>query len=50
VIEGDRLHIRLQVVCLQGGAAGDKVRVSTPDHTQKFTAEILGPTLLKGSL
>jgi len=50
VIEGDRLHIRLQVVCLQGGAAGDKVRVRTPDHTQTFTAEIVSPTLLKGSL
>ena len=50
MIEGDRLHIRLQVVSLQNGAAGDKVRVSTPDHRQTFTAEILSPTLLKGSL
>jgi hypothetical protein len=50
VIEGDHLHIRLEVVSLQNGAAGDKVRVSTPDHTRIFTAEILSPTLLKGSL
>jgi len=50
LFEGDRLHIRMRVVCLQGGATGDKVRVSTPDRKQTFTAEILGPTLLKGSL
>jgi len=50
LFEGDRLHIRMRVVCLQGGATGDTVRVSTPDHKQTFTAEILSPTLLKGSL
>jgi hypothetical protein len=48
--EGDRLHIRMRVVCLQGGVMGDKVRVATPDHKQTYTAEILSPTLLKGSL
>jgi hypothetical protein len=48
--EGDRLHILMRVVCLQGGVTGDKVRVATPDHKQTYTAEIISPTLLKGSL
>jgi hypothetical protein len=48
--EGDRLHIRLRVICEQSGLMGDKVRVTTPDHKQTYTAEIVSPTLLKGSL
>jgi hypothetical protein len=48
--EDDRLHILMRVVCLQGGVTGDTVRVTTPDHKQTYTAEILSPTLLKGSL
>jgi hypothetical protein len=50
LFEGDRLHINMRVVCLQGGVPGDKVRVSTPDHKQVYTAEIISPTQLKGSL
>jgi hypothetical protein len=50
LFEGDRLHIRLRVFCEQSGVTGDKVRVTTPDHKQTYTAEIVSATLLKGSL
>lgn len=50
VLEGERIHIRLQAVCLQGGGAGDKVRVTSRDHKQNYVAEIVTPTLLKGRL
>jgi hypothetical protein len=50
VIEEGKIHIRLQVVLLQGGSAGDKVRVSTADHKTIYKAEIVTPNLLKGSL
>ncbi|WP_128911451.1 hypothetical protein [Granulicella sibirica] len=50
VMDDERVHIRMKVVCLQGGAAGDKVRVSTVDHKQAYVGEVVSPTLLKGSL
>ena len=49
LIEEGKVHIRLQVVCLQGGSAGDKVRVSSTDHKVAYKAEVVGPDLLKGS-
>ena len=50
LLEGDRVHIQVQVVCLQGGAAGEKIRVATRDRKQTYVAEIVSSTLLKGSL
>ena len=49
-IEGDRLHIRMDVICLENGVIGDKVRVSSRDHKQVYTAQIITPALLKGTL
>lgn len=50
LLEGERVHIQMQVVCLKGGAAGEKVRVATRDRKQTYVAEIVNSTLLKGSL
>ena len=50
LLEGQRVHIRMQAVCLQGGATGDKIRVATRDRKQMYVAEIVTPTLLRGSL
>jgi hypothetical protein len=50
VMENGPIHIRLHVISLQNGTVGETVRVSTPDRKQTFTAEILAPNLLKGSL
>jgi hypothetical protein len=49
VIEDEKVHIRMRVVCLQAGGAGDTVRVTTPDHRQAYAAEIVGPSVLRGS-
>ena len=48
-IDGDRIHIFVQVICLENGSAGDKIRVTTRDHKQSYVAQIVTPTLLKGS-
>ncbi len=49
-LEGERVHIEMQVVCLQGGAVGEKIRAATRDRKQTYVAEIVSSTLLKGSL
>ena len=43
-----RVHIRLEVVCLESGAAGDTIHVASHDHKQTYTAKIVSPTLVKG--
>jgi hypothetical protein len=48
LIEDDKVHVRMGVVCLQSGGPGDTVRVATPNH-QMYRAEVVSPTLLKGS-
>ena len=49
-MDGDRVHILIEVICLENGSAGDKIRVTTRDHKQSYVAQIVSPTLLKGSL
>jgi len=49
-MDGDRIHIFLQVVSLEGGATGDKIRVATRDHKETYVAKIVTPTLVKGTL
>ena len=50
LLEGERVHIQMKVVCLQGGAIGDRIHVATRDRKQTYVAEIVTPTLLKGRL
>lgn len=50
VFDADRIHIRIEVVSLQAGRPGSRVRVSSPDHKQTYVAEVVTPTLLKGEL
>jgi hypothetical protein len=47
-LDEDKIHIRLEVICLQGGASGSRVRVASLDHKQIYTAQVVTPTLLKG--
>lgn len=49
-IDSDRVHILIEVICLENGSTGDKIRVTTRDHKQSYVAQIVTPTLLKGSL
>jgi hypothetical protein len=50
LLDSDRVHIRLSVICLENGTAGQRIRVTSPDHRQYYMAEVIDGTLLKGSL
>ena len=49
-LQGAHVLIELPVMCLNNGAAGATVRVTTPDHKRIFRAEVVGAGRLKGSL
>jgi hypothetical protein len=50
MLEGDHIHIRIPVVCLENGAAGQTIRVSSKDHRLTYTAEVVDGNVLKGNL
>jgi hypothetical protein len=50
LLDGDHLHIRLIVTCLENGAAGQTIRVSSKDHLQTYSAEVVDGTTLRGRL
>ena len=49
-LEGQRVHIRLSVICLERGAPGQMIRAATPDRRTVFRAKVIDGSLLKGSL
>lgn len=49
-IDGDHIHIRVAVRCLQSGAIGQIVRAEGPDHQQTYTAQVAANGVLKGRL
>jgi len=49
-IEAERLHIKVPVVCLEKGVAGQTIRVSSLDRKQTYRAEVIDSTQLKGTL
>lgn len=50
LLDSDRVHIRLSVICLENGAAGETIRVTSKDHRQVYTAEVVDAALLRGRL
>ena len=50
LLDGDHVHIRVAVTCLQNGASGQTVRAAGPDHLQMYTAQVVGDGLLRGRL
>jgi hypothetical protein len=50
LIEGERLHIKVPVICLENGVPGRTIRVTALDHKQTYRAEVVDSTLLKGTL
>jgi hypothetical protein len=50
LLDGDRVHIQLVVVCLENGAVGQNIRVASLDHKQTYTAEVSGNKVLRGRL
>jgi hypothetical protein len=49
MMDDDRSHIQVAVISLQNGMAGNRIRVSSPDHKQVFFGEVVSASLLKGS-
>jgi hypothetical protein len=49
LLEGERVHVRMRVVCVEAGDPGASVRVTTPDRKQAYQAEVIGPGVVKGS-
>jgi hypothetical protein len=50
LLEGGNVHIQMLVICLENGAIGQTIRVSSLDHKQTYTAQVSGSTVLKGRL
>jgi len=50
ILETSDSRMRFPVICLEGGAPGQKIRVTSPDRKRNFDAEIVAVGLLKGSL
>ncbi len=49
-LDGDHIHIRVAVVCLQSGAVGQTIRAAGPDRQQTYTAQVAGEGVLRGRL
>jgi len=50
LIDSERVHIKLSVVCLENGAPGQTIRVASKDHKQTYMAEVVDGSLLRGRL
>lgn len=50
LLDGEHVHVRLSVICLENGALGQKIRVAAGDPRQIFLAEVVNQNMLKGSL
>jgi|SRR5579863_2942080 hypothetical protein len=50
LLDGDRVHIRLSVICLESGAPGQTIRVTDREHKMVFHAQVVDGGLLKGRL
>jgi hypothetical protein len=50
MLEGDHVHIRIPVVCLENGTPGQTIRVASKDHRLTYTARVVDGIVLKGSL
>ncbi|MGC9199482.1 MAG: hypothetical protein ACP5E5_11190 [Acidobacteriaceae bacterium] len=50
LLEGEKVHIRVQVVCLENGVAGQTIRVAGKGNHKIYTAEVESYGVLAGSL
>jgi hypothetical protein len=50
ILEGTAMRIVMPVICLQNGARGQTIRVSSRDHKKTYLAEVVETGLLKGTL
>lgn len=49
-LEGDHIQIRIPVICLQNGAAGQTIRATDKDHRRIYAAQVVDMGILRGRL
>jgi len=49
-LDGDHVHIRLTVICMQNGTLGQTIRASDKDRKIYYTAQVADNGVLKGRL
>jgi hypothetical protein len=49
VMDDDRSHIQVAVICLENGITGHQIRVASLDHKQVYMAEVVNAHLLRRS-
>ncbi|MGA9669758.1 MAG: hypothetical protein WBQ94_11140 [Terracidiphilus sp.] len=50
LLDKGRVHIRISVVCLESGTAGQRIRVESKDPQKTYIAEVVNGSVLRGSL
>jgi hypothetical protein len=50
LLDGVHVHIRVAVICLENGAAGQTIRVTSKDHRQTYVAKVIDEAVLRASL
>jgi hypothetical protein len=50
LLDGGHVHIRIAVVCLENGAAGQTIRVASKDRRQTYMAKVIDQSVLRASL
>lgn len=49
-LDGAHVHIRIPVICLESGAAGQTIRATDKDHRHTYAAQVVENGLLQGRL
>lgn len=49
-LDGEHLHIRIPVTCLESGAPGQTIRVQDKSHRLIFTAQVVDGSAVRGRL
>lgn len=50
LLDGEKIHIRMAVICLESGAAGQTIRVTDRDRKVVFHAQVVDGGLLQGRI
>lgn len=50
MLEGERIHIRIPVICLENGTKGQMIRATDRDRKRVFRAQVVDGGLLQGRL
>jgi len=50
LLDGEHIHIKLSVICLENGTSGQTIRVSSMDHRLTYTAQVGEGAILRGRL